>query len=111
MAKLLKMKRREQCITKNAEKAINPFIQHYIWENIVSKMRINGEQIIELELSNCPVCEKQRIHIVDTLGKNVDSDHCFYFDEVCNKTVYVIYDTEADTEYMMLASEATVVRK
>lgn len=105
MAKILEMKQRNQFITKDVEKQVSPFLLQHLLKEIINKVRINSDQMLEIELGECPVCDKQMINLKDDYGKNVDTNPCTYIDRVSKAKLFVIYDTETDAEYIMTAAE------
>lgn len=106
MSKILKVEPRVRYVTKGVQGKVDNILQHYIWKEIVDKMRIKEDELLEISLKTCPCGTKQRVEIKDTLGRNIEDEMCFFVPERCEEEIYVVYDKETHSETMMLASEA-----
>lgn len=96
---------RVRYVTKPLKEKVNEYLQLYLWKEVVDKLKIKEDQLIEINLSACPVGEKQRICIADTFGKNVDDEQCIYIGDRCATDIYVVYDADNNSETMLLKEE------
>lgn len=101
------VKERVRYVTKPLKEKVNEYLQLYLWKEVVDKLKIKEDQLIEINLSACPVSEKQRICIVDTFDKNVDDEQCIYIGDSCTANIYVVYDASNNSEFMLLKEEFT----
>lgn len=106
MSKILKIEPRVRYVTKGVQEKVDDILQHYIWKEIVDRMRVKEDELLEISLKKCPCGTKQRVEIKDTYGRNIEDEMCFLVPERCEEEIYVFYSKETNSETMMLASEA-----
>lgn len=103
MSKVVELETRKRFVTKGVMEKIDNFTQHNIWTRIIDKLKVKAEDLIELQLIKCDICNQQAVSVKDTDGSFND---CWFAPEMVNEELLVIYDSDNKTEFMMLKSEA-----
>ena len=111
MSKVVSEKPRERAVTRGVREKVDNILQHVLWTEILDSFKPKDDELVKIRLMKCSCGEKQRIEIKDTLGRNIDSEMCVRVPERCDEEIYVFYNENENTEYMMLASEAPAAEK